>query len=41
MVPSCIRLRNRSAFDAAKFHDRALAEGAVPLPVLIRLLTAK
>jgi len=30
-----------SAFQLADFHDRALREGAVPLPVLARLLTGK
>jgi uncharacterized protein (DUF885 family) len=29
------------AFQLADFHDRALKEGAVPLPVLARLLTGK
>jgi len=29
------------AFRLADFHDRALREGAVPLPVLARLLTGK
>ena len=30
-----------SAFQAAAFHDAALKEGAVPMPVLFRLLTGK
>jgi uncharacterized protein (DUF885 family) len=29
------------AFNLHDFHDRALKEGAVPLPVLARLLTGK
>jgi uncharacterized protein (DUF885 family) len=29
------------AFDLREFHDRALSEGAIPLPALTRLLTGK
>ena len=30
-----------AAFSLAEFHEKALSEGAVPLPVLARLLTGK
>lgn len=38
-VRDAVKAKQGAAFDAAKFHDRALEEGAVPLPVLQRLLT--
>lgn len=38
-VRDAVKVKQGAAFDAAKFHDRALEEGAVPLPVLQRLLT--
>jgi len=40
-VRDLYRRNQRSAFNLHDFHDRALKEGAVPLPVLARLLTGK
>jgi uncharacterized protein (DUF885 family) len=36
-----VKATQGSAFKLHDFHDSALKEGAVPLPVLARLLTGK
>lgn len=40
-VREAVRKQQGAAFDLSAFHAKALREGAVPLPVLQRLLTAK
>ena len=40
-VRDLVRTTQGGKFDLHDFHDRALKEGAVPLPVLARLLTGK
>src|SRR6202040_265170 len=40
-VRDAYRAWKGSGFSLREFHDRALQEGAVPLPVLVRLLTGK
>jgi len=40
-VRDLYRQTQRPAFSLHDFHDRALKEGAVPLPVLAHLLTGK
>lgn len=40
-VREAVKQSKVSAFTLRDFHDRALKEGAVPLPVLARLLTGK
>ena len=40
-VRDAYRAAQGSAFNLHDFHDRALKEGAVPLPVLAHLLTGK
>ncbi len=40
-VREAVKQSRGAAFNLRDFHDRALKEGAVPLPVLARLLTGK